>query len=194
MSSGNDEDFEIESINDEKVNADSINEGSKENSSLEEDLAKLKSEYLYLRAEFDNYRKNAIKERSQLIKFGTEPLIRDILNIVDNFDLALDMEVNESNVASFQQGMQMTAAELKNVLQKFGVTEQDPTGQPFDPNLHEALSSEPTDKMASGNVFNVYKKAYLLHDKLIRPAQVVVAREPETSNNDETVKIETKKD
>ena len=185
MSSGKDEDFEIESINDEEVNSESEAPAA----GSDEELAKMKNEYLYLRAEFDNYRKNAIKERSQLIKFGTEPLIRELLDVVDNFDRALEMEVNESNVESFEQGMKMTASELKGVLQKFGVSEQDPTGQPFDPNMHEALSSEPTDQVQSGCVYTVYKKAYLLHEKLIRPAQVVVAREPDGSDDD-TAKVD----
>lgn len=186
MSSDKDENLEIESINDEEVSSEAENSSG----GPEEDLARMKNEYLYLRAEFDNYRKNAIKERAQLIKFGTEPLIRELLDVVDNFDRALDMEVNEANVESFEQGMKMTATELKGVLQKFGVSEQDPTGQPFDPNVHEALSSEPTTEMQSGNVYTVFKKAYLLHDKLIRPAQVVVAREPDSSE-DETAKIDT---
>ncbi len=190
MPSGKDDDFEVEHINGEDVSSEETTSSSGPARNLEEDLAKIKSEYLYLRAEFDNYRKNAIKERSQLIKFGTEPLIRELLDVVDNFDRALGAEVNESNVESFEQGMKMTASELKNVLQKFGVSEQDPTGQPFDPNLHEALSSEPTSEVQSGCVYTVFKKAYLLHDKLIRPAQVVVAREPEGCE-DETEKIET---
>lgn len=182
MSSGSDEEFEIDSINDEKADTQESNEQENANVlSAEDQLAKMKNEYLYLRAEFDNYRKNAIKERSQLIKFGAEPLIRELLDVVDNFDRALEMDVNTSNVESFKQGMEMTASELKGLLQKFGVKEDDPTGQPFDPNMHEALSSEPTDKVESGHVFNVFKKAYQLHDKLIRPAQVTVAREPEPS-------------
>ncbi len=146
------------------------------------DLARMKNEYLYLRAEFDNFRKNSIKERSQLIRYGGEPILRDLLDVVDNFDRALSVEVSPETFDSFKQGVVMTANELKNTLQKFGIKEQDPTGQPFDPAIHEALSSEPTDKMASGHVFKVFRKSYLLHDKMIRPAQVIVSREPESGS------------
>lgn len=149
--------------------------------SLEEELGKMRNEYLYLRAEFDNFRKNSIKERSQLIRYGGEPILRELLDVVDNFERALSVEVSAETLESFRKGVAMTAHELKSLMQKFGVQEQDPIGQPFDPALHEALSSEPTDQMPAGHVSKVFRKAYLLHDKLIRPAQVVVSRELESS-------------
>lgn len=160
-------------------NSEKSPDKGQDKSCLEEDLGKMKNEYLYLRAEFDNFRKNSIKERSQLIRYGGEPILRELLDVVDNFERALSLEVSAETLESFRKGVDMTAHELKSLLQKFGVQEQDPTGQPFDPALHEALSSEPTDQMPPGHVCKVFRKAYLLHDKLIRPAQVVVAREAE---------------
>lgn len=139
---------------------------------LKEDLEKAKSDYLYLMADFDNYRKNAIKERSELLRFGSERLIRDLLSVVDNFERALE---SDSNVEKFREGVMMINHELKAMLQRFGVTEVPAQGLAFDPTAHEALSSEPTNEIPAGHVARVFKKAYKLHDKLIRPAQVVVA-------------------
>lgn len=146
---------------------------------LQEQAEKFKNEYLYLRAEFENYKKHAIKERSELLKFGAERFARDILGVVDNFERGLAAAASSENLASFKKGVELTASELRNVLQKNGVTELPAEGLAFDPNHHEALASEPSDAVPEGNVLRVFQKAYRLHDKLLRPAQVVVAKKPE---------------
>jgi molecular chaperone GrpE len=143
-------------------------------------LSKAKNDYLYLMADFDNYRKNAIKERSELIKFGSERIIRDLLSIVDNFERAME---NDANQEKFLEGIKMIHQEMKSFLQKAGVTELPAEGLAFDPSAHEALSSEPTDSVPAGHVSRVFKKAYKLHDRLIRPAQVVVATAPAENKN-----------
>jgi molecular chaperone GrpE len=146
---------------------------------LQEQSEKFKNDYLYLRAEFENYKRNAIKERSEAIKYGAERLINEILNVSDNFERALQTKVTPENLSTYIQGVEMTAGELKSALQRNGVTEMPSHGAPFDPNTMEALSSEPTTEVPPGHVFRVFKKAYKLHDKVIRPAQVVVAKKPE---------------
>lgn len=146
---------------------------------LQEQSEKFKNDYLYLRAEFENYKRNSIKERAETLKYGSERLINEILNVVDNFERALQVKITQDNLNTYTQGVQMTANELKSVLQRHGVSEVQSDGQPFDPNIHEALSSEPTTEVEEGYVFRVFKKAYKLHEKIIRPAQVVVARKPE---------------
>lgn len=146
---------------------------------LQEQAEKYKNEYLYMRAEFENYKRNAIKERSDLIKFGGERIIRDLLEVADNFERALQVQVTPENLVTFKQGVEMTSQELKGLLNKHSVHEIPSEGVPFDPNIHEALSSEPTDKVAPGYVSKVFKKAYKFHEKIIRPGQVVVAKKPE---------------
>lgn len=173
------EDLEIETINDQPQ-ADSV--GSAE---LQQELEQAKNDLLYLRAEFDNFRKNSIKERSDLLKFGPERMARELLDVIDTFELALSSEVNAENIDSFIKGMEMTSTNLKSTLSKFGIQEMNPLGENFDPSLHEALSSEPTDQYEPGKVCRVFKKAYKMHDRLLRPAQVVVATEPPTSENSE---------
>lgn len=143
---------------------------------LEADLAKAKNDYLYLAAEFDTYKRAALKERAELIKFGPERLVRELLDVVDNFERALASEAAQTATDSFKQGIEMVDREMKTVFSKFGIVELECLGKPFDPSVHEALASEETDQCPSGHVSKVFKKAYKIHDRLLRPAQVVVAK------------------
>ncbi len=142
------------------------------------ELEKLKRDYLYLMADFDNFRKQAIKERSDLVKFGSERFIRDFLVVFDNFERALETPPTPENLESFHKGVALIAQEFESLLKRFGVMEIAPVNLPFDPNTHEALSSEPTDQTPSGHVTRVFRKGYRMHDRLLRPAQVVVATAP----------------
>jgi molecular chaperone GrpE len=145
---------------------------------LKAQVEKYKNDYLYLRAEFDNYRRNVVKERSDLIKYGCERLVVDVLGVLDNFERALEAKPTPENLATYTKGVEMTQTELKSVLQKYGVSEVPSKGLPFDPAIHEALSSEETDQVKPGYISRVFKKPYKLHDKVVRPGQVVVAKEP----------------
>lgn len=143
---------------------------------VNQEAEKFKNEYLYLRAEFENFKKQAIKERSDLRRYGAERLVFDLLNILDIFETALATEVNPENVANFRKGIELTASELKAVLQRHGVEEIPSHGKAFDPAHHEALSSEESDQVPAGHVTRVFKKPYKLHDRIVRPGQVVVSK------------------
>ncbi len=171
--------------NDEKTDVnvdfreDSEQSGALSEDALREDLTKAKNEYLYLRAEFDNYRRQATKERSDLIRFAGERLAKDLLDTLDIFDSALAAEVTEANFKNFVSGIELTAQQLRSTLARHQINELPSHGVLFDPNLHEALSSEVTSAVPPGHISRVFKKAYKFHDKIIRPAQVVVAKEKE---------------
>lgn len=143
---------------------------------------KFKNEYLYLRAEFENFKKHSVKERSDLRKYGSERLVVDLLNVLDIFETALATSTDQDNgavaaaAANFRTGIEMTARELKSVLNRHGINDVPSKGQPFDPAIHEALSSEETSESAPGTITQVFKKPYKLHDRVIRPGQVVVAK------------------
>ena len=144
------------------------------------DLEKSRSDFLYLRAEFENYKKQVLKERSEYVKYGSERIIVALLDVLDNFSRALVMELdpgNKKNVELFKQGLEMTANEFKATLKRFGVESLDCLGKPVDPHLHEALGSEETDQEKPGHITKVFRPAYKLHDRVIRPAQVIVAKE-----------------
>ena len=145
-----------------------------------EEAAKWRNDFLYLKAEFENYKRNAIKERSELLKFGIERIGRDILDVVDNFERALQVQLTPETIPTYKTGIEMTAKELKDLLGKHGIHEVPSEGQPFNPAHHEALSSEPTNAVPNGHISKVFKKPYKLHDKIILTGQVVVATPPKT--------------
>ena len=143
-----------------------------------EESAKWKKEFLYLKAEFENYKRNSIKERADLLKFGAERVSRDILDVVDNFERALQVKLSPETLQTFKVGIEMTAKELKEVLGKHGIQEVPSEGLAFNPAYHEAISSEPSNSVPAGHVARVFKKPYKMHDKVIRMGQVVVAATP----------------
>lgn len=171
----------VSESNSENKNSTGVEQAPSELDELRAQAEKFKNDYLYLRAEFENYKRNVIKERADMMKYGSERLIVEILGVLDNFERALEVKPTPENLSTYTKGIEMTQQELKNVLQKFGVTEVPSQGQPFNPAVHEALSSEETDQYAPGSVSRVFKKPYKLHDKLIRPGQVVVAKEQVTN-------------
>ncbi len=169
--------------NDDQKPGEETTGSASERSGADQDLraaldeaAKWKNDYLYLRADFDNYRKNVLKDRADLIKYGCERLVAELLGFLDTMERALEMSITPENIVQFKTGIEMTSNELKSVLSRFGVQECKAEGEPFNPSEHEALTNEETDLVAPGHVLRVYRKAYKLHDRLIRPAQVVVAK------------------
>lgn len=165
------------------ISTPSGEETNANNQRLVSELESLKKDYLYLRADFDNYKKSAIKERYDLMRYGSEPLIIQLLSLLDTFDQALSLEITPENIKGFQDGIKMIRTEFNNVLSRFGVVGIECAGLPFDPNLHEALGSEPTDKFPPGHICQVLKPAYKMHDRVIRPAQVVIAKAPPSGDD-----------
>jgi molecular chaperone GrpE len=165
-----------ESMNEdiEIIDEDGKGETPSTNQNLTEQIEELKKEKLYLLADFDNFRKQAIKERSDLIKYGSEPIIREFLTILDNLERAASTELTPETMASYKSGVEMIVSQFKKVLERFGVEELEAQGQVFDPSVHEALSSEENPDHPENTITQVLKKAYKLRGKVIRPAQVVV--------------------
>ncbi len=139
-------------------------------------LALLEKDHLYLRAELENIKRQNIKERSQLLRYGGERLAKDLLDTIDVFKSALSTEITADNLPSFVKGIEMTLQSLTSVLDKHGIKEVNCLGLAFDPNTQEAISSEPSDQHPEGHVTRVFKAPYVYHDKLLRPGQVVVSR------------------
>jgi len=140
---------------------------------LEAALKEEKNKYLYLYAEFDNFKKRNIKERSDLIKFGWESIARDILGVVDNLERAVE-HMPPTTDANLKTGIEMTVAQFRGVLEKQGVAIIQSEGAVFNPELHEALSQEPSD-LPSGTITKTLVKGYTLNGRLLRPAKVVMS-------------------
>jgi molecular chaperone GrpE len=140
---------------------------------LEAQLKEEKNRYLYLYAEFENYKKRAVKERSDTMKFGWEPVARDLLQILDNFERAI-AHMPPGTDASFADGLRMIAQQFHATLAKQGVQAIETVGKPFDPHLHEAMGQEPSEH-PSGSVSQEQLKGYTLHGRLLRPARVMIS-------------------
>lgn len=167
--------------NNEDKKSDAAEKEAPAKSELElaqDEALKWKNDFLYLKAEFENYKRNTMKERSELLKFGAERIARDVLEVMDNFERALQVKLTPESIQTFKVGVEMTAKELKEVLAKHGIQEVPSEGLPFNPAHHEAISSEATTAVPNGHVARVFKKPYKLHDKIIRTGQVVVAMAP----------------
>jgi molecular chaperone GrpE len=131
-------------------------------------------------AEFDNFRKRAQKEKEDLRKFAVESLLKDFLPVADNLERALD-HAEEHDLRQVIEGVRLVQKMLGDALAKHGIVAFSAVGQPFDPNVHEALMQEESDR-PPGTVVSEMARGYKLHDRLVRPAAVVVARPRATTN------------
>lgn len=128
--------------------------------------------YMRLMADFQNYKKRVEKEKKDLYSYANEKLVTELLEVLDNFERALDQEGQGD---SFKEGMEMIFKQLSDVLKKSGLAEIPALGEEFDPNFHNAVMSEETDEYESGTVSGVMQKGYTLNGKVIRPSMVKVA-------------------
>jgi molecular chaperone GrpE len=140
---------------------------------LEAALKEEKNKYLYLYADFENFKKRAVKERSDAMKFGWERIATEILGVVDNLERAVEYMPKDVD-PNLKTGIEMTVTQFRAVLEKQGVALIATDGVPFNPELHEAMSQEPSE-IPAGNVVKTLVKGYTLHGRLLRPAKVVVS-------------------
>ena len=138
----------------------------------------LQDKFVRLMADFDNYKKRATKEKSDVIQFGNEGLLKDLLPIIDNIERLLTYSYGEGRWKSFQEGIELLLTEVSRTLAKYGVEPIEALGKPFDPNLHQAMQRFETDEAEADTVVEVYQKGYLYRGRLLRPALVVVAVPP----------------
>ena len=136
--------------------------------------------YLRALAEFDNYKKRTVKERADMLKYSGENLARDILNIVDDLERALNSTTAGSATDSFVDGIKLITNNLVGVLKKHHIESEESVGKPFDPQKHEAMAMVPTAGYEPGVVMEEITKLYLFKDKVLRVGQVVVAKEANT--------------
>jgi len=164
-------------LNSERTNA-SPTEKKKKKSEIIEDLEKEKNEFkdkwIRTLAEFDNFRKNAQKDKQDWIKYANEKLILDICDVVDNFERALATEVNAENYTSYVRGVEMIFQQINSLFKKNDVFKIEALGKEFDPNYHEAWSSVPA-KEPENTIIAVIQNGYMIGEKLIRPSRVAVS-------------------
>lgn len=149
----------------------------KENEKLSADLEKEKKEYMFLMAEFDNFRKRTLREKSELIKNAAESAFRGLLPIVDDFERAFKASEGSEDAASMRQGMELIYKKLVKYMATNGVKEMDPEDRTFDADRHEAISAVPVpDEEQKGKILDTVEKGYTINDKVLRHAKVVVGQ------------------
>lgn len=143
----------------------------------ETEVEKEKKEYLFLMAEFDNFRKRTIRERSELVKNASEKALQGLLPIVDDFERGLDAIRDSSDAEAVKEGMNLIYNKLIKYLADNGVKAMESTGADFDTELHEAVAMVPAnDVTPKGKVKDTVSKGYTINDKVLRHAKVVVAQ------------------
>lgn len=141
---------------------------------LKDELAQANDKYLRLYAEFDNFRRRTIKEREDARKTEGKDVIVALLPVLDDFERALRAMDKATEVASVKEGVELIQNKLKGVLSQKGLKEMKSIGQPFDADIHEAVTSVPVPDEQKGQVIDEMEKGYELNDKVIRFAKVIV--------------------
>ncbi len=131
-------------------------------------------------ADFENFKKRVVRERAEAAKYANETLLQKLIPVLDNFEAALAAAGAGQNASaeSLQTGIAMIHQQLRGALAESGLEQIDATNQAFDPKIHEAVSQQETTDVPEGRVVQQLRKGYRLHDRLLRPATVVVAKHP----------------
>ncbi len=132
--------------------------------------------YLRSQAEMDNIIKRNKKEKEDLIKYSNESLIKDLLQVIDNLENALNHSENENSLNALVEGVELTLKGLKDTLAKSGLEEVKTLGEEFDPCFHHAVQQEESDSVEKGKILKEFQKGYVLNQRLIRPAMVVISK------------------
>ncbi len=147
--------------------------------SLREQLASAQQEVLRIRAEMENQRKRMQRDADTQLKFANVPLVRDLLDVIDNLNRAVDSaKSDEATIKSLLDGVQMVSQQFTTVLGKHGCKPIYAVGSDFDPNFHQAIAQMPSAEHAAGKVAMEVAVGYMLHDRVIRPATVMVSTGP----------------
>ncbi len=150
-------------------------------SRLREELEAAHDRLLRLQADFENFRRRAMRDREEALHFGSQILVTDLLSVVDSFGRAIDhaRQSEGEDLQGLLQGVDLVWRGLENLLSKHHVQEIESLGRPFNPALHEAMAQIPDASVEPNTIVEVLQKGYQLYERLVRPARVVVARAPD---------------
>ena len=148
---------------------------------LQADAADLRDKLLRAHAEMENIRKRAEREREETAKYAITRLAKDIVNVGDNFQRAIDAvppgaAEQDAALKSFLEGVTMTERELLNVLERHGIRRVQPVNEPFNPHLHQAVMEIQRSDVPSGTIVQIFQAGFMIEDRVLRPAMVAVAK------------------
>ena len=142
---------------------------------LQEEYDKLNQQYIRLAADFDNYRKRQAQERESLLKFGTENALRNLIEVLDNFERGQKALENVEDCEKVKESFNLVHKQVCEILTKMGLEEIKAIGEEFDPNFHEAVMQTPTSEHKEHTVIEELQKGYKMGDRVLRPTLVNVA-------------------
>lgn len=174
---------DLEELADEIVAAEE--ERGSDEQEVEAKFNEINEKYVRLYADFENYRKRVAREKEELLKFAPEPLIFELLTVIDTLELALTHANDDDALDSLKKGIEMTLKEFSRVLERSGLKQIEAFGKPFDPEFHEAMTHTKRDDVKPGTVVEEFRKGYALYDKLIRASLVAVSKADEEDNQNE---------
>jgi molecular chaperone GrpE len=142
------------------------------------DLDEARDRLLRAQAELDNYRKRARRELEEERRYANLPLLGDLLPVLDNVGRAIQAAEKTPDVAALVEGFKMVAQQLEGVLNRYSCRRIEALHKPFDPHLHQAILQQPNPEHPAGTVLHVAQEGYQVHDRVLRPAQVIVSAAP----------------
>tara|TARA_Y100001935_G_scaffold170581_1_gene140750 strand:+ start:718 stop:1362 length:645 start_codon:yes stop_codon:yes gene_type:complete len=172
---------EAVSENEDAAQATEISSDGVEDMTEEEEIADLKDKLLRTLADMENLRRRSQKDREDALKYSSANFARDMLSVADNLRRAIESIPEEADpdgsaLVGFIEGIALTEKELLSTLERHGIEKIDPMGEKFDPQFHEAMFEIPTVDAESGTVLQVVEAGYVIHDRLLRPAKVGIAK------------------
>ncbi|GIW97314.1 MAG: protein GrpE [Pirellulaceae bacterium] len=146
---------------------------------LQQQLADAQQEVLRAHAELDNFRKRLRRETEEQLKYAHLPIMRDLIGVLDNLQRAVEAaKHDQATLESLRSGVEMVIQQFVGVLAKYGCEGIEAVGRDFDPNVHEAIGHQPSDEVEAGKVIHEVAPGYRLHDRVVRPSNVIVSAGP----------------
>jgi molecular chaperone GrpE len=155
--------------------AEGLEKESKEYDKLQDELQDAKDKHLRLLAEFENFRRRTSKEQFDIIGSANAKLLGKLTEVLDDFNLAFDPKHKSDKLEEVEKGMRLIYNKFKEFLSEEGLTEIDPVGEEFDPNLHDALMQQPSDTVPENHIAQVLQKGYKAKNKILKHAKVIVS-------------------
>lgn len=153
-------------------------DGEDPTANLQADLDRFRDLAMRSQADFENYKKRAAREKEEAVRFANSSLLERLIAIIDNFELGLSSARAEGEQSPIYSGMLLVLKQLNDFLADNGLEPIEAEGKPFDPNWHEAIAHEPSNKVPEGKVIRQTRRGYRFKDRLLRPSSVVVSRGP----------------
>lgn len=158
---------------------------TKEAPEEENELTKVKNTYLRLCADYDNFRKRSVEERSHYLKYASQSLLEKLINVTDLFDKAVSVETTDEKLKNYLIGFKMINESFKQILAEEGVKKIEALGKPFDANIHHAVEIEYDPEKAENIILKEMQSGYLYKDRMLRPSLVIVNKKEEREEENE---------